>query len=161
MVITGTSDGTTPIQETLAIPASSSETVATTQSFLTVISAKPLGGGWTAAVTLGTNGLASSPWKITNSQQWGPFELEIGVVVTGTVNYTIEYTYNNPNNNANSMGSAFGNYPTPPQPWSHPTLVNQTSSKDGPIDNSVIAWRATINSGTGFINVTGIEAGMH
>jgi hypothetical protein len=126
--------------------------VATLQDFLTVTQLLPGGGGWTAAATVGTNGVASSPWKTVN-KEFGPTALSIGCVISGTVNYTVEYTYDDPNN-------TLGNGPAIPQPWSHATLVNKAVSADGIISSPIYAWRLTLNSGTGAVTATGIQAGI-
>ncbi len=146
LVLTGTNAGGMPIQETLAVPASSSGSVYTTQDFLTLVSALPLGGGWTAAVTLGTNGIGSSPPKFAN-YLWGPTQISISGVVSGTVTWGVEYAYADPSVSV--------------QWWSHPNLAGLSSSADGFIDNPIVAWRAVISAGTGSVQVSAIEGGMH
>src|SRR6516225_4930989 len=66
MVITGKNSQGTVISETLSIASGAGGTVATVQDFLTVSQALPLGGGWTAAVTLGTNTVGSTAWQPVN-----------------------------------------------------------------------------------------------
>jgi len=66
MVITGKNSQGTVISETLSIASGAGSTVATVQDFLTVSQALPLGGGWTAAVTLGTNTTGSTMWQVVN-----------------------------------------------------------------------------------------------
>lgn len=161
LVVAGTNANGNQIQETLAVPSGGASTVATIQDFATVTSALPLGGGWTAAVTLGTSGVASSDWKIINAQMFGPTEVAFAVSVTGTVNWSIEICYTNPNANANQMGGAFGNSPTPPAVLAGPTgLTAQAVAAQGTINDPFYAWRLTVNSGTGSATVTAIEAGM-
>lgn len=161
LVVTGTNASSNPIQETLAVPSGAGSTVSSTQDFASVTSALPLGGGWTAAATLGTSGVGSSQWQIVNSQMFGPTEIAFAVATSGTVNWSIEVCYTNPNNNYNAIGGAFGNYPTPVTVWAGPTgLTSQTGTAQGTINDPIYGWRATINSGTGSITVTAIEAGM-
>src|SRR5215813_8621976 len=64
MVLTGTNDQGAAISETLAIPSGAGGTVASYFDYLTLTAALPLGGGWTAAVTLGTNGVGSTQPQI-------------------------------------------------------------------------------------------------
>ena len=66
MVLTGTNSQGATISETLAIPAGAGGTVASVRDYLTITSALPLGGGWTAAATLGTNNVGSTMWQIVN-----------------------------------------------------------------------------------------------
>jgi hypothetical protein len=161
LVVTGTNASGNSIQETLAVPSGAGGTVATTQSFASVTSALPLGSGWTAAASLGTNGVASSDWKIINAQMFGPTEVAFAVSVTGTVNWSIELTYTNPNNNANQMGGAFGNDPIPVTVWAGPTgLTAQAVAAQGVINDPLYAWRLTLNSGSGTATATVLESGM-
>ena len=162
LVLTGTNADGNSIQETLAVPSGAGGTVATSQDFATLVSAMPLGGGWTAAMTLGTNVVASSPWKIINPVAWGPTEVAWNGVATGTVNWSIEITLDNPNNNANVMGSqALGNYPSVPNVITPITaLTSQAASANGVYNDPFYAWRLTVNSGTGSVQVTALEAGM-
>lgn len=99
MAITGTDRNGNTISETLSVPSGASGTVYTLQDFLTVTRALPLGGGWTAAVTLGTNGVASTQWfqrDWVNLSHLGV----LGYVASGkVVTYNIEATlddYNAP-----------------------------------------------------------------
>jgi|SRR5215472_7418542 len=163
LVITGTNATGNPIQETVTVASGAGGTVATTQDFLTVKSALPLGGGWTAAITIGTNGVASSPWKFI-TYELSPTNMSIGVVVSGTVNFTIEYTYDNPNNNqvTPTGGGVNGSYPAPVTSWQHTVLKNLAVTTDGVINDPIYAWRLTLNSQTnpGFATATGIQAGI-
>ena len=68
MVITGKNSQGTVISETLSIASGAGSTVATVQDFLTVSQALPLGGGWTAAVTLGTNTTGSTMWQVVHAR---------------------------------------------------------------------------------------------
>lgn len=159
--ITGTNGDGNPIRETLA--GANAGSVYTVSDFLTVT--EVYASGATAGnVSVGTNGVASSRWVVCNTQI-SPFNIALGCVVTGTVNYTIEYTYDDVNSNQNAMGSqALGNYPAPPNVWAHATLVGDTTSQDGFVAYPIAAWRLTVNSGaTGSSSVaaTAISAGIN
>jgi len=161
MRITGTNATGNPIQETLTIPSGAGGTIATTQDFLTVTQALPGGGGWTVAATIGTNGVASSPW-IFVTNLISPVNISIGVIVSGTVNYTVEYTYDNPNANQNINPGVNGNYPPVVNMFQHAVLKTLAVNTDGVINDPVYAWRLTLNSQTnpGFATATGIQAGV-
>lgn len=160
MVITGTNSDGNPIQETLAVASGASGTVSTVQDFSTVISALPLGGGWTAAITLGTSTVGGSQWVFAN-HLFGPMDYSWGCTTTGTVTYQIDISYGPINSNINTLGSQpLGNYPAPPTFFPHATLNAKTSSADGSMTTPFIAWRVTITSGTGTVSVTGIQAGI-
>jgi len=53
LVLTGTNWSGLTITETLAVPSGAGATVASVLDYATLTSALPLGGGWTAAATLG------------------------------------------------------------------------------------------------------------
>lgn len=128
----------------------------TTQSnldYLTVISITALA---TTAGTLsvGTDSVGSSLWNIMNWHAT-PTNIECSGVVTSAntaVNWGVQYTYDDPNNLPTGVGY--------PQAFGHPTLSNQTASLDGPINDPVTAVRFIINSGTGTIRGTIIQAGI-
>lgn len=161
MVVQGTNHTGNYIAEVLAVPSGGSGTVATVNSFATVTRALPLGGGWTAAVTLGTNGVASTPW-IPGSAFLTPYETTLAVTITGTANATVEYTESAfdsfvPNLGVFSPGvlntSAMSI-------WKHATLVSLTSSTDGVLTSPVHAFRLTLNSGSGSALFEVIQAGI-
>ncbi len=158
--LTGTNADGNPIRETLAIPSGAGGSVSTVQDFATLTEAMPLGGGWTAAMTLGTSGVASSPWKLTNSQHQSLTSISWAGVVSGTVNWGIQYGYSSPNDNQNQIGSAFGNYPTPVLPWTLSQLSNLSVNGDAALNNPFQCWRVIVNSGTGSVTVTAIEGGF-
>jgi len=66
----------------------------TAQDFKTVTSVI-INGAATAAVTVGTNGIASTPW--VRLDEWASPPVGIQCDVTGTVNYTVQSTYDDPN----------------------------------------------------------------
>ncbi len=66
----------------------------TAQDFKTVISIT-INAAATAAVTVGTNGIASTPW--VRLDEWAQPPVSIQCDVTGTVNYTVQATNDDPN----------------------------------------------------------------
>lgn len=79
-----------------------------------------------------------------------PFNIGIGVIVTGTVNYDIEHTFDNPND------------PTVTPVWfDHATLVGDTANADGNYQYPVRAIRLVQNSGNGSVRAVLIQAGVH
>lgn len=151
LLVSGTNGSGNPITETLAVPSGAGGTVATSQDFLTVTSLLPAGGGWTAAVTVGTNGVASTIWKTLDIFQAG--DTTFNAVVNGTVNYTVQYTLDDPNN-------ILGNANVPPVPFSVGGMIAATANQDGLIPNGAYAWRCLLNSGTGSLKITAIQTGM-
>ena len=80
-----------------------------------------------------------------------PFNVGIGVVVTGTVDYTVQHTFDDVF--AKNYVAASGNW------FNHPTLLNQTANADGNYAFPVTAIRITVNSGTGSAAMYIIQAG--
>jgi hypothetical protein len=98
LVLTGTNWAGTVISETLAIPSGAGGTVKSVLDYVTLTSAVPAGGGWSAAVTLGTastDPVASSPW--VRVDDYGFSQVSVGVDVTGTLEYTVEGSVDDPN----------------------------------------------------------------
>lgn len=163
LVVTGTNETGNPIQETLTVASGGGSTVATLQDYLTVTSLLPAGGGWSAAVTVGTNTVGSSPWKLIDPHVT-PINLGLNVNITsGAINYSIEHTYDALPGMLGNTGNLPWSYPTAPQVLQHPVLTSLAVSAEGiyaPPGPIPRAWRFTINSGTGTATATGDQAGI-
>lgn len=93
LALAGTNDAGQLIGETLTVASGASGTIASLLDYKTLTFALPLGGGWTAAVTLGTNTVGSTPWWIP-THFVAPFEVAADIEFpTGTgPTASIEYT---------------------------------------------------------------------
>jgi hypothetical protein len=122
----------------------------TTQDFKTVTSVT-INGAATAAVTVGTNGIASTPW--VRLDEWANPPVGIQCDVTGTVNYTVQSTYDDPNS------------PTDPVSVSAMTWI---ATNDASAVNAIASVqtnflfaptfvRALLNSGTGSVTMKVIQ----
>lgn len=80
-----------------------------------------------------------------------PFNVSLGVTVTGTVNYTVQYTFDDVF--ANTYSPTAGNW------VDHPSLTAQSVTKDSNIAYPVRGIRLVVNSGTGTARLTIIQAG--
>ena len=78
-----------------------------------------------------------------------PFNIGMGIVVSGTVNYTIQHTFDD----------VFDSAVTPVW-FSHPTLASLTANADGNYAFPVRAIKILVNSGSGTATATIIQAGM-
>jgi hypothetical protein len=78
-----------------------------------------------------------------------PFNIGIGVVASGTVNYTIQHTFDDIFNSA-----------VTPVWFSHPTLNALAVNADGNYAFPVRALKILVNSGTGTATATIVQAGM-
>lgn len=78
-----------------------------------------------------------------------PFNVGIGVVVSGTVNYTIQHTYDDILDPA-----------VTPVWFNHATLASQAANAEGSYAYPVRAVKVLVNSGAGTATATVIQAGM-
>lgn len=88
---------------------------------------------------------ATAPLNIHTS----PFNVGIGVVVSGTVNYSIQHTFDD----------VFDSAVTPVW-FTHPTLSALTANADGNYAFPVRAVKVLVNSGSGSATATVIQAGI-
>ena len=131
----------------------SSSTAQSNLDFKTVISVSAL-ATTAATVSFGTDGVGSSLWQIMNWHAT-PVNIAVSGVVVSTstaVNYGFQYTYDDPNNLPPGVQFA--------QPFNHPTVTATTVTLDGAINDPVTAVRLIVNSGTGIVRGTIIQAGL-
>lgn len=148
-VIRGLNAAGFPIVESIAGP--NATTTRNNLDFQIISSITPL------VATVGTTSvgmdIGATLWSIMN---WhvAPVNIQVGCIITGAlgVNYTVQYCYDDPNNLLSGV--------TYPQPFNHPTLAAQTTSLDGSINDPVTGVRLQINSGTGTVRTTIIQAGI-
>lgn len=153
--VNGTNDAGAPISDTFA-----GANVGAAQSnldFKTVTSVTHT-GSVAGTVTVGTNGVGSTPWLGLNWHAQ-PFNVELsGQVGAGvTVNYGYQYTYDDPNSISAGQVAAGVTYP---RPIDHATLKNLVVSADGALNDPVAAVRLIVNSGTGLVTGVVMEAGI-
>src|SRR6185312_328062 len=98
---TFTITGTTPTGTLLTeVVTSNGTNVQSTLDYLTVTSVV-ISGAASAAVTVGTNGVASTPW--VRLDEYARPEVSIQCNVSGTVNYTVQSSNDDPNSPTNSV----------------------------------------------------------
>lgn len=143
--------GTTPTGTTISEVVGPVTTSAyTTQDFLTVTSVT-INGAATAAVTVGTNGIASTPW--VRLDEWANAQVGIQCNVSGTVNYTVQSTDDDPNSNTNPVAPSAVT-------WINTNDTNGVNATGAIQTNYVFAptfVRALLNSGTGTVTMTVIQ----
>ena len=111
-------------------------------------------------VTVGTNAVAGSPWvRFDNLAAMA--QVAIQCTVSGTVNYTVQQTLEDPNIISNQL-------PTPTYRWAesaitwldHPdtAMVAATTTKQGRYDAAPVFARINLNSGTGTVTGTFVQA---
>lgn len=152
LVITGTNWSGATISETLNVPAATIGTVTSVLDYKTVSSAAPAGGGYTAAVTVGTNGVAASPW--VRLDEWAMPQVALQCVVSGVANYTIQETLDNPNSLTNVV--------TPDQvtwsPSADAAVVGASTTQLSSFAYAPTFARVLLNSGTGSVTATFVQS---
>ena len=93
----------------------------------------------------GAGSSAVSPMNLNTS----PFNVGIGVVVSGTVNFSIQHTFDD----------VFDSAVTPVW-FTHPSLTGLTVNTDGNYAFPVSAIKVLVNSGSGTATATLIQAGI-
>jgi hypothetical protein len=148
--ITGTNWSGSPISETVAMNGTS---VATVLDYKTVISivANAL---FTAAVTVGTNGVAASAW--VRFDEWALPQISVQSVATGTVNYTLQQTLDDPNDPTNPV--------LPQSVYWQQTSDATGQGATGSIQSNYAFCprygRVLLNSGTGTVTTTYLQSGV-
>lgn len=113
-----------------------------------------ISGAATGAVTVGTNGIASTPW--VRLDEWANTQVTIQCDVTGTVNYTVQSTMDDPN-------SAFSPVIPSAVTWvntNDTTAVNATGVVQTNFAFSPTFARVLLNSGSGSVTGTFAQANV-
>lgn len=153
--VNGTNGAGFPISDTFAGGA---VTAQSNLDFKTVTSVTHT-GSVANTITIGTNGVGSSLWQITN---WNADPENIGFAVelrTGTASFTVQYTFDDPNilpstGGLNAAGLAF------PLAFNHPIVTNSTATIDSAFSTPVLAYRLLTNSGTGTLVFRALQVGL-
>lgn len=142
--ITGTDWAGAPAAETVTNSGSSVQSV---MSYLTVTSIQASASSSANTITVGTSGVADSPW--VRLDDWAMSQTGIQCTVTGTVNYTVNQTLDSDE----SMTAAGRSLLT----WvnsNDTNVVAQTASAQSNYAYSPRYARVTLNSGTGSVLTT-------
>lgn len=121
-----------------AVAGTDNPTTATTVQDFKTVTRIAVNKAQAGAVTVGTSGVASSPWFQFNTATT-PFNVGVAVVVSGTINYTVEYTYQDPN------ALAAGTFPTL---FTISALASKTANLDSSFTTPCWGIRLTQNSFT-------------
>lgn len=138
------------ISETLA-GGSSGTPVYSTLDYLGV-TAIQLSGATAGTMSVGTNGVASSPWIQTDS--WAMGTAAIQCFASGVVNYTVETTNDDPNSYGNPVARASVNWDA-----TNGGLIAQTASASYAFPAVPAYLRVLLNSQTnpGYVRMTAVQ----
>lgn len=146
--ITGTDWANTPITEPVTLTAS---TAVTTLSYKTITSIST-SAAIASTITVGTNGVASSPW-VRMDDYAANAQVSIQCTVSGTVNYTLQSSMDDPTSYTNLAIFNQPNLVT----WvdsSDTAVVAATTTKQTNIAVAPVFVRVLLNSGTGTVTTT-------
>jgi hypothetical protein len=153
--------GTTPTGTVISeIVGPITTSAATTQDYLTVTSVT-INAAATAAVTVGTNGVASTPWM--RMDEWARPEISIQCNISGTVNYTVQGTLDDPNSSTNPVAPSAVNWVNSPDTNAVGATAAIQTSYGGFGSTAFLSptfIRVTLNSGSGTVTATVIQAGV-
>lgn len=145
--ITGLSPTGTVLTEAFLVTAGSTYS----QLDYAKVTSITISGAASGAVTVGTNGIASSPW--VRFDDWAPAPVSIQCTASGTVNYTIQQTLDDPNSATNPV--------IPPNvTWvatSDTAGVGATGSIQSNYAYVPVFARVLLNSGTGSVTSTFLQ----
>ena len=140
--VTGTNWQGNSISE--VVPGPNATTASTVISFKTVTSVT-IANNAAGAVTVGTNGVADSPW--VRFDDWAPNYISVNCSATGTVNYSVQTSLDDPNNIANPVAAG-------DMTWIDAidaNLVSESTDKSGGIQYAPTFARVVLNSGSGSV----------
>jgi len=106
------------------------------------------------ALTVGTSGVASSPW--VRLDHWSQPETSIQATVTGTVNYTVQQTLQDPNSSTNPVTPSLITWVNS----SDPNMVGATGTIQSNYAFAPTFTRITLNSGTGSVSGVFAQSGI-
>lgn len=152
LTFVGTTFANAPATEVLTMPASG--TVFTVVDYKTITSITP-SASFSGAITVGTNGVASSPWVAFDA--WAAGNISFQVDVSGTVNYTAQQTLDDPNSPTNAVALASVT-------WANSADANVVAATAAKQSNYLFIpayARILLNSQTnpGFVTATYLQAG--
>ena len=148
--VTGTTPTGSVISEVVGPITTSAQT---TQDFKTVTSIV-INAAATAAVTVGTNGVAATPW--VRLDEWADPHTSIQCNASGTVNYTVQFSNDDPNDPTNPV---LPNAMT----WINTNDPNGVGAVASILTNLVFTSRyvrTVLNSGTGSVVMTVIQSNV-
>ena len=153
--VTGTDWAGAALTETFA--GGNATTASSTVSFKTVTSVKTSAAA-SGTVIVGTNGVADSPWILFDSYA-ALSEISGQTVVSGTVNYTVRQTLDN---HTSLNNEAIYGRPDLVTWFDHPdtAVVAATVSKQFQYTAQPAFAKVVLNSGTGSVTMTVIQAGL-
>jgi hypothetical protein len=112
-----------------------------------------INGNAAAVLTIGTSGVASSPW--VRLDEWSQPSTAIQASVSGTVSYTVQQTLDDPNSPTNSVAVSSVNWVNS----ADTNFVNATATVQSNYAFTPAYARVLLNSGSGTVTATFTQTG--
>ena len=130
-------------------------TTATTLADYKTITRISVDAATAGALTVGTNGVGSSPWYVPN-RHISPCAISLELDFDGTANADVEHCFNRV-----PLERLIAPDATKiPVVYNHSTLAAKTTDSEGTYTSPPAGIRLTINSGTAAVRLTVIQAGI-
>lgn len=150
-VVTGTDHSGNAITETITGPNTTTVTSVLTYKTVTSVTISAAAVG---AITVGNAQSGASPAIALDP--WAFPQVAIQCTVTGTVNYTVQQTLDNPNDPVNPIARTSVAWVDHPDT----NLVSASATKQGNYGYAPLYMRVVINSGSGSVRLTAIQANV-
>lgn len=150
-VVTGLSGAGDTQSETVA--GTTAGTKATVLSYKTVTSIT-ISAAATGALTVGTNGVADSPW--VRLDEWAGSHTGMTFVASGTVNYTLQTSMDDPNSPTNAVVPSAMTWVN----TNDSDVVGATATQKSNFVFIPLWVRVLLNSGTGSVTGTFVQQGV-
>lgn len=150
-VVIGTDHAGNAITETITGPNTTTVTSVLTYKTVTSITISAAAAG---AITVGNSQSGASPAIALDP--WAFPQVAIQCSVSGTVNYTVQQTLDNPNDPVNPIARASMQWVNHPDA----NLVGASTTVQGNYGYAPLFMRVIINSGSGSVRVTVIQANV-
>jgi len=150
-VVTGT--GATGRVQSESLTGTAPGTLSTVLDYKTVTSIT-ISGNAAGAMTVGTSGVAASPW--IRLDDWANPNVGIQCTVVGTVNYTVQQSFDDPNAPTNPVGLSSMTWVSS----GDSNVVSATGTKASSFTYAPAFIRVLLNSGTGSVTMTATQYGV-
>ena len=148
--VTGTNASGAVISDTFA--GANAGAAQSNLDFVTVTNVTHTGSVATT-VTVGTNGVGSSPWVPLNWHATSVMNEGFAVeLVSGSANFTVQHTYDDPNNL--QAGATF------PIAVNNASVANAAATADGSYTFPIAAIRLLVNSGSGQLRMRVLQSSI-
>lgn len=142
---TFTISGTTPTGTLQSETVTSGGTNVQSMLDYATVTSIVISGAATGAVTVGTSGVASSPW--VRLDEWANSQTSIQCNANGTVNYTVQSTLDDPNSATNPVAPSAVQW----VPSNDTNAVNATGTVQTNFQFAPVFARILLNSGNGSV----------